>query len=109
MSHNEHEIPALKNYSASLSVDAPSIKTLNTYGEYIDEDKSEVFLPKNEKYKRFKTHKTSRKPLRNKNNPCRALWIQSAIHNKGIVVPCCYNYSNKFGFGDLMNNSFKDK
>lgn len=115
MKHNEHEIPQLKNLAKSLGVDALTLKTLNpycdaTYAENraIKKEEHDDFLPKDNRYRRFKYTGRGKNRIRLKRNPCKNLWNNPTIHWNGIVCPCTYDYNERYILADLKTDTFEN-
>ena len=115
MHHNEHEIPELRKRIQSLGVDLLTLKTLNPYSNdtYCQSRSSEdhhinEFMPENPVYRRFKYQQDGETRIRLEKNPCKNLWNNPAVHWNGAVCPCTYDYDERYVFGDLKKNSFKE-
>jgi len=115
MKHNEHEIPNLKDFAKSLGVDALTIKTLNPHANdsyslkrSVTDEEDNKFLPSDYSYRRFKYAPDGKTYIRVKNNPCKNLWNDPTIHWNGVVCPCTYDYDEKYVFGDLKLDTFRD-
>ena len=115
MKHNEHEIPALKDFARSMNLDVLSIKTLNPYSnDTYHENRSskqnqyDAYIPENEKYRRFKYNIHDGRPERvRRTPPCKNLWNSPAVHWDGGIFPCTYDYNDRYSFGNLQKKSFK--
>lgn len=115
MKHNEQEIIKIKDMARSLGVDALTFIKLNPYIRDIysesraaNKKEENGFLPEDSHYKRFKTTEDGNTRIRLKQNPCKHLWNNPAIHWDGTVCPCTYDYNEKFGLGDLKRDTFKN-
>lgn len=110
MRHNEHEIPALKEFASSIGVDVLSIKTLNPYREHepASDEHTINFLPENRRYHRFKIARDGKTRIRLKRNPCKSLWNSPSIHWNGTVCSCTLDYNEKHILGDLNIDTFKN-
>ncbi len=114
MKHNEHEIPALKVLAKSLEVDALTLKTLNPVNQDpYSENPSEArihneFLPKDDRYRRFKYAPNGHDVVRVKRNPCKQLWNNPVIHWSGAVCSCTYDPKERYILGNLRDRTFEE-
>ena len=115
MGHNEHEIPHLKELAKSLGVDVLTLKTLNYRlqdpyfeGALGPHEGEHEFLPKSQRYRRFKCDSTGLESVRLLRNPCKQLWCNPTIHWSGSVVPCTFDPQDKYVLGDLRKDSLRN-
>ena len=78
-------------------------------------ENAKKYLPKNEKYSRYKflesTPSGDDQKIKIKNklkDHCFALWRTSVITWDGRVVPCCFDKDANYEFGKLNGRSFKE-
>jgi len=107
MSHNEHEIPKIKNLAKEIGVDELSFKTVGIM-DYFSREDIKKYLPKEEKYSRYLIEKGevfSKVKLR---NWCDFLWEEMIMNWDGDIVPCCFDMNNMHVFGNAFNQNLKD-
>jgi len=104
MKQNEHQIENVKKYAKELGVDKVALKTMQV-SSY---ENAKHFLPKNEKFRRYKVENGTFKLKKKMGNRCFALWRTSVITWDGIVVPCCYDKDATYKLGSLINNDFRN-
>ncbi len=103
--YNEHQISEIKKLSRVLGVDNLVIKkfvpppfvlqskNLNSYKRILS------FLPKTKEYKY---------DLRiSKKKNCNRIWISTTITWDGFLIPCCYDVSANYNFGNVFQKNFK--
>jgi radical SAM protein with 4Fe4S-binding SPASM domain len=115
MAHNEHEIPLVKKLAPSLGADALTFKTVNPFlgDTYADREQAEterglLYLPKDERYRRFKLDPRTGRPRRRRRNPCRQLWTTPSIHWDGTICPCTFDSRERYPLGNLNEQSFRE-
>ncbi len=95
-SHNEHEIPKLKEIKHKYKIDKIVLKTAQIYG------KEQVnLIPKNHKYSRYYIDDNGN-PVLKSNLPsnCKRIIFGSVITWDGKLVPCCFDKNAEFILGD---------
>jgi radical SAM protein with 4Fe4S-binding SPASM domain len=114
MRHNEHEIPDLVRLASELHVDVLCLKTLNPAANDMynigrqDLETHTEFLPTAPALRRFRydnaegEHRIRRHPF------CKNPWNSPTIHWDGTVSPCTYDYEERFPFGRLGDQSFRE-
>ena len=68
-------------------------------------EKAKEWLPKNEEFSMYDYKKKEKKI---KKKICKRPWTESVINSNGSVSPCCAVFYEKFDFGNISKNSFKD-
>jgi len=102
MKHNEHQIEQAKSLARQIGVDSIAfINALLTHSSY-DSEMSEVWLPKNSKYRN--------RVLLDKSDDliygCWWPWRTAIIHCDGNISPCAYTYYDRDDFANY-GKSFK--
>lgn len=112
MKHNEHEVEEIKRLSKTLGVDALFIEKLrpDMREELFSSDirsieKFKDWLPSNSALSIFDYNNKKRKPNK---KICSYLWTTSVINWDGSVVPCCSVYDEKYDFGNVFSDGFKN-
>ncbi len=108
MKHNEHEVPKMKELSATLKVDRIKLKTVNIEMGLSKDVKETMkgYLPKSESLSRYQKdgNEIKRKGIK---HGCRRLWLSSVISWDGSVVPCCYDPNRRYELGNCFKQDFK--
>jgi len=111
MKQNEHLINDVIKYGNDAKVDKVVFKTM----QISSVENAKKYLPKNEKYSRYKflesTPSGDDQKIKIKNklkDHCFALWRTSVITWDGRVVPCCFDKNANYEFGKLNGRSFKE-
>jgi MoaA/NifB/PqqE/SkfB family radical SAM enzyme len=99
-SHNEDEIGRVKAFGKQLGVDRTVLKSAQIY----DFEQQAKFLPRDERYKRYRDGKLKGRPV----NRCRRLWRGAEITWDGRVVPCCFDKNADYVAGFFPQNSMRD-
>lgn len=103
-SHNEHEIPELKNLKKKYRIDKITLKSAQIY------EKSQVeFLPENKNFSRYEVSENGNFKLKNGlKNQCKRLIFGTVICFDGRVVPCCFDKDADHEFGSIANQSLHE-
>jgi radical SAM protein with 4Fe4S-binding SPASM domain len=102
--HNEHEIPALKNWCKEFGVDKLELKSAQFY----DFGNEEVRPPKNNKHSRYLPTQDKSLILKGKPyNHCYKQWSSAVVSWDGQMAPCCYDKDLDFSPGNIRNQSLK--
>ena len=101
-SHNEDEIPKLKQIKKKYNIDKTSLKTAQVYTP----EQIEV-LPKSSKYSRYNIDENGKAILKNElPNSCKRIIFGSVICWNGDVVPCCFDKDADFNMGNIKEENF---
>lgn len=102
---NEHQIPALKDWSSSLGVDELQLKSIQVYNF---EDGSPL-IPKEEKYSRYVLGKNGKWKLKKRiENKCWRMWQGAVITWDGKMVPCCFDKDASHVMGNLQEKPIQE-
>jgi radical SAM protein with 4Fe4S-binding SPASM domain len=104
--HNEHEIPLITKLAEKLDVDALTLKTVNPNIDRRIAD--EKLIPKNKRYHRYAYHPGTLKKIETDEYFCPYLWLSSTLFSDGTIVPCEFDYTANFPYGNITNKSFKE-
>lgn len=102
MSHNEHELPAIRELATAWGVDALRVKTVGA-----DDPATKHLIPASRLLSRYQadgTTPTVRHPL------CTMAWDHTVVNVDGSVTPCCYlrpDMGDQFVMGNLFETSFR--
>ncbi len=109
-SHNEHEIETAKEIAKDIGIKLTINKIRTDMGKEIFEtaekslERDSKWLPDNQEYNTFNM---AEKKSRKKPN-CHLLWTETVINWEGSILPCCSVYSEKYSFGNIKEDSFKN-
>lgn len=92
--HNEHEISQAKLMAKKMGIN--NIVFLPAYTE------DDNFAPTDPSMRL-----SNGSPL-SKRSDCNHLWNTLSIHWNGTLVPCCYDYDEKYSFGNIYTTSFNE-
>ena len=103
-SHNEHEIPELKNLKKKYRIDKITLKSAQIYEEsQID------FLPENKNFSRYEISENGNFRLKKGiKNQCKRLIFGTVVCFDGRVVPCCFDKDADHEFGNISNQSLTE-
>ncbi|MDD3741454.1 MAG: radical SAM/SPASM domain-containing protein [Bacteroidales bacterium] len=102
-SHNEDEIPKLKEIKSQYKIDKISLKTAQIY-----ESSQIPMLPKNNKYSRYNLEGDSFSLKSKLKNKCRRIVFGSVITWDGKLVPCCFDKDAEFVMGNVNSHSVNE-
>jgi len=96
---NEHEWSDFKRLYKSLGADRLTFKTAQLY----DYANGHPLMPSNPRYSRYVQGPDGiyhRRPLR---KGCFRVWSGAVITTTGDVLPCCYDKTHAYAYGNIMN------
>jgi len=100
---NEKEWDSMKKQYHALGADRLELKTAQLY-DYVH---GHPDMPSNLRYARYLRQKdgtyTLKKALHNR---CYRLWSGCVITTEGEVLPCCYDKSHRFSYGNMQEIPF---
>ncbi len=91
--HNEHEMEKGSQLAKEIGVDHFILLPAYTENPEFDASAPEFRLSKGS-------------PISKREN-CRHLWSTFTVHQNGIIVPCCYDYSEKIAYGNLSDENIE--
>lgn len=110
--YNESEIDIAKSMAKELSVDKLEIAAFRCdMGKELLMDNQKKFknvlhwLPKNEALSMYNYTTEGKKQLA---DTCSWLWLKSVVNWNGSVVPCCAVWNEKYDFGNINEQTFKN-
>ena len=112
MAQNEAEIPLVKKLAPALGADALTFKTLNPDNEDFYSRQSAEFtegkalIPRETRYRRFRTGPRGEARVYRRRNPCRRLWNDPRITWDGTVVSCSFDPDELYPLGNVREQSF---
>jgi len=102
---NEHQMADMKKLAKSLRVDRLVFKTAQLY----DFEQGRDRLTTIKKYARYSLNSDGNYQIKsNLPNHCWRLWSGAVVNAKGDVLPCCFDKSSEFSFGNIANQSLSD-
>ena len=105
--HNEHEIAAAKEFAKKIGVKIKISKMRPDMGKEVFEttqralERDRAWMPDNPEFTVVSTKQKKR-------IGCMLPWTETMINWDGSVLPCCAVYSEKYAFGNILENSFKE-
>jgi len=102
---NEHQMKEMKKLAKSLLVDRLTFKSAQLY----DIEKGNELLTTIKRYARYKETSGGTYKIKGvQRNRCWRLWSGVVINVHGEVLPCCFDKSSEYSFGNINDNSFFD-
>jgi len=101
MKHNEDQIPEMERMAADLGVDKLLKKNIQV--ETLEE--AAVWLPAEEKFRRYDYDGTALKVRSAGKGPCPRPWLTTLVNWDGGIVPCCFDKNGRHLFGHLSNGA----
>lgn len=101
---NEHEIQKFNNKWKKSGVDSIKLKTAQIY----DYKNGSIFIPKKQKFSRYKKSKTGYVRKNKIKNRCPRLWNTTVMTINGDLLPCCFDKDAEHVFGNINQNSLKE-
>lgn len=102
---NEHQMDEMKLMTKRLKADKLTFKTAQIYDF---EDGHELMTTIN-KYSRYKKGNNGKYKLKgNQPNRCLRLWNGAVVTSTGDVLPCCFDKSADYSFGNIGKDSFSN-
>jgi len=104
--HNEHEVEKAQEVAGKLGIKIKISNMRTDMGKEIFEtidqarERDAAWIPNNP---RFRIPFTRQK----KKVGCKLPWTETVINWDGRVIPCCAVYNEKFAFGNVHENSFR--
>jgi len=103
-SHNEHEIPELKNLKKKYRIDKITLKSAQIY-----ENSQVDFLPENKNFSRYEVSETGNFKLKKGiRNQCKRLIFGTVVCFDGRVVPCCFDKDADHELGNIASQSLQE-
>ena len=102
---NEHQMIEMKRLAKLMNVDRLTFKSAQLY----DFENGNDLMTTKSRYSRYKKNKDGKFELKNhQSNRCLRLWSGAVVNVKGDVLPCCFDKSSEFSFGNIKERSFYD-
>lgn len=100
---NEEQIPALRALARTHKAGV-ALKTMQVYSI----ESAERFLPRDERYRRYRIENGVLHPKSALRNRCVRLWERGVITWDGVVVPCCFDKNAEYPLGTLNGRGFEE-
>jgi len=102
---NEHQMKDIKLMAKSLHVDRLTFKTAQLY----DVENGNELLTTKDRFARYKKGKDGKYHIKgNQPNHCWRLWSGAVINVVGEVLPCCFDKSSEYSFGNINDSSLSN-
>ncbi|MFQ5822616.1 MAG: radical SAM/SPASM domain-containing protein [bacterium] len=105
MQHNEQQIEDMEKLVKMLGADKFLKKTVHVETS----QEAEQWLPKTDKFRRYRFHGNTLEPKRIGKGPCPRLWTSTLVNWDGSVVPCCFDKNGHHSFGSIKQENDFDK
>ena len=103
LKNNEHQLEDVKQLAKDLAVDKLTFKT----AQLVDFENGNELMPTNTKYSRYEMDKDGKFSLKgNQANRCWRLWSGAVVNVHGEVLPCCFDKSSEYSFGNINDSTF---
>lgn len=100
---NENQLVEIKRLAKSLKVDRLTFKTAQLY----EFENGNDLMPTKAKYSRYKKQANGKFVIKNaQTNKCWRLWSGAVINVHGEVLPCCFDKTSEYSFGNTSEDSF---
>jgi radical SAM protein with 4Fe4S-binding SPASM domain len=100
---NENQIPQIRQVAKKVK---SSLKLKSM--QIINRENIELWLPLNERFRRYKTEDGKYVVKNSLHDRCARLWFNPVITWDGKVIPCCFDKDAKYVMGDLNKESFRE-
>ena len=102
---NENEWSTISQRYRKMGADSLTLKTAQLY----DYQHGHPLMPTDEKYSRYIKRKDGLYHLKRKpGRSCHRLWTGCVITVNGDVLPCCYDKTGQYSFGNIFTSSLSD-
>ena len=101
--YNEDQLDDIKSYVRGLGAKV-RLKSM----QLIDGDDSRLFLPEDDKYRRYNEDGKGVVIRSDKPDRCFRLWTNPVITWDGNVLPCCFDKDGKYVMGNIGQTSFRE-
>ena len=105
--HNEHEVTTANDLAKKIGIKIKISKMRPDMGKEVFEttqralERDLAWMPDNPEFTVVSTKRKQR-------IGCMLPWTETMINWDGSVLPCCAVYSEKYAFGNILENSFKE-
>jgi radical SAM protein with 4Fe4S-binding SPASM domain len=101
---NEHQIPALKEWSKEVGVDELQLKTTQIYNF----EHGSPLIPKDHRYSRYLPNADGTWKLKKKiQNKCWRMWQGAVFTWDGRMLPCCFDKDGQHVMGKIHESGLK--
>ncbi|MDI6742845.1 MAG: radical SAM protein [Smithella sp.] len=106
MRHNESEIPLARELAKNLGVDYFTLKTVDMNPQ-TGVELDEIYAPEEVHYRRYEYDGNSFE-RKQKRFVCMRPWKRITLEASGEVIPCEYDYLNRYSLGNIAERSALD-
>jgi radical SAM protein with 4Fe4S-binding SPASM domain len=100
--YNESQIEQARKFAS----EANAVLKLKSM-QVLDTGRSEYWMPRNERFRRYRTEGDGYMIKSKLENLCSRLWLSPVITWDGYVIPCCFDKDASHIMGDLNEKSFR--
>lgn len=96
---NEHEWKELKRQYKALGADCLSLKTAQLY----DYENGHDLMPSDARYSRYEQGADGSYHRKKRSRGCLRVWSGVVVTTTGEVLPCCYDKSHAYSYGNIQD------
>jgi len=96
---NEHEWKELKRTYKTLGADCLSLKTAQLY----DYENGHDLMPSDARYSRYEKGEDGKYLRKKRARGCLRVWSGVVVTTTGEVLPCCYDKSHAYSYGNIQD------
>ena len=96
---NEHEWKELKRQYKALGADCLSLKTAQLY----DYENGHDLMPSDARYSRYEQGADGSYHRKKRSRGCLRVWSGVVVTTIGEVLPCCYDKSHAYSYGNIQD------
>ena len=96
---NEHEWKELKRQYKALGADCLSLKTAQLY----DYENGHALMPSDTRYSRYEQGADGLYHRKKRARGCLRVWSGVVVTTTGEVLPCCYDKSQAYSYGNIQD------
>lgn len=96
---NEHEWKELKRQYKALGADCLSLKTAQLY----DYENGHDLMPSDPRYSRYEQGAGGLYHRKKRSRGCLRVWSGVVVTTTGEVLPCCYDKSHAYSYGNIQD------
>ncbi len=96
---NEHQVQAARALVRELGADRLLLKTAQVTTPL----EAEQFLPRQERYRRYRLVQGRLQTKGKRRLPCRRPWFSAVVNSDGRVSPCCFDKDGRYAMGSITD------
>lgn len=100
---NEHEWDLFRQHYRSMGADRLVFKTAQLY----DYTNGHALMPSDKRYSRYEKGKDGHYHRKSLGKGCFRVWSGCVITTDGTVLPCCYDKTHQYAYGNIMQTDLR--